>query len=68
MILTIKDGYDKHDGTDLPMFSRTGKSTVTQHMQFTQHKQPKLPAVLESIDSLEGSFEAKPQRDPMKEM
>ena len=34
MILTIKDGYDKQAGTDLPMFSRTGKSTVSQYLQF----------------------------------
>jgi hypothetical protein len=29
MILTIQDDYNKNDGTDLPMFSRNGKSTVS---------------------------------------
>lgn len=29
MILTIKEGYDKKEGTDLPMFSRSGKSTIS---------------------------------------
>ena len=29
MILTIKEGYDKSEGTDLPMFSRSGKSTIS---------------------------------------
>jgi hypothetical protein len=28
MILTIQDDYDKHDGKNLPMFSRSGKSTI----------------------------------------
>lgn len=34
MILTVKDNYDKYDGTDLPMFSRSGKSTISQYLQF----------------------------------
>lgn len=38
MILTIVEGYDKHEGKDLPMFSRSGKTTISQHLQFTQHK------------------------------
>lgn len=29
MIVTVREGYDKLDGTDLPMFSRSGKSTVS---------------------------------------
>lgn len=36
MILTIKEDYNKFEGTDLPMFSRTGKSTVSQYLQFSQ--------------------------------
>jgi hypothetical protein len=34
MILTIQDNYDKSDGTKLPMFSRSGKSTVNQYLAF----------------------------------
>jgi hypothetical protein len=37
MIITLRDGYNKHEGTDLPMFSRGGKSTVNQYIAF-QHK------------------------------
>lgn len=33
MIFTITQ-HDKVAGTDLPMFSRTGKSTVNQYLQF----------------------------------
>ena len=36
MILTIKPNYNKTQGTDLPMFSRSGKSTTTQHPAFNQ--------------------------------
>lgn len=34
MIITTKEGYNKHQGTDLPMFSRSGKSTVNQYLAF----------------------------------
>jgi hypothetical protein len=36
MILTIQDDYDKHDGSKLPMFSRSGKSTINQYLAFNQ--------------------------------
>lgn len=54
MILTIKDDYNKFEGTDLPMFSRTGKSTVSQYLQFSQgrkdHLFERVKAVEEEID------------------
>jgi len=28
MILTVKEGYNKREGKDLQMFSRSGKSTI----------------------------------------
>lgn len=34
MILTIQDNYDKQQGTNLPMFSRSGKSTINQYLAF----------------------------------
>lgn len=34
MILTIVDNYDKQQGTNLPMFSRSGKSTINQYLAF----------------------------------
>ena len=34
MILTVQDDYDKEKGTTLPMFSRAGKSTVSQYLVF----------------------------------
>ena len=36
MIVTVKDDYDKHTGTDLPMFSRSGKTTVSMYIAFSQ--------------------------------
>ena len=54
MILTIKDDYNKFEGTDLPMFSRTGKSTVSQYLQFSQgrkdHLFERVKTVEEEID------------------
>ena len=38
MILTVKEGYNRQEGRDLQMFSRSGKSTIAQHLQFTQHR------------------------------
>ena len=53
MILTVKENYDKYDGTDLPMYSRSGKSTTSQYLQFEQHGHRK-PSLLGTIDSDEG--------------
>lgn len=36
MILTVQDNYDKSDGSQLPMFSRSGKSTINQYLAFNQ--------------------------------
>ena len=36
MIVTVKDDYDKEQGTDLPMFSRVGKTTVSMYIAFSQ--------------------------------
>lgn len=36
MILTVKDDYNKEEGTGLPMFSRPGKRTVSQYLAFDQ--------------------------------
>lgn len=36
MIVTIKEDYDKSQGTDLPMFSRVGKTTVNMYIAFSQ--------------------------------
>lgn len=38
MILNLDDGYDKSEGTNLPMFSRTGKFTISMYMVFNQKK------------------------------
>lgn len=54
MILTIKEGYNKHEGTDLPMFSRTGKSTISQYLQFSQHKSPNSPGSMPKVVAEEG--------------
>ena len=37
MIITVRDDYNKFEGTDLPMFSRSGKSTINQYLAFN-HK------------------------------
>lgn len=34
MIISLKDDFDKELGTSLPMFSRSGKSTIPQHLCF----------------------------------
>jgi urease alpha subunit len=36
MIVTVNDDYDKEQGTDLPMFSRVGKTTVSMYIAFSQ--------------------------------
>ncbi|CDW86902.1 UNKNOWN [Stylonychia lemnae] len=36
MILTVEEDYDKQTGTDLPMFSRVGKTTVSMYIAFSQ--------------------------------
>ncbi len=36
MIVTVKDDFDKQAGTDLPMFSRAGKTTVSMYIAFSQ--------------------------------
>lgn len=41
MILAIKDAQDKEHGTDLPMFSRVGKTTVSMYIAFSQAAQHK---------------------------
>ena len=35
MILTVEEDYDKNSGTDLPMFSRVGKTTVSMYIAFS---------------------------------
>jgi len=37
MILTTRDDFDKNEGTNLPMFSRSGKSTVNKFLEFTKN-------------------------------
>jgi hypothetical protein len=34
MILTVRDDYNKNEGVDLPMFSRSGKSTSSYYIAF----------------------------------
>jgi len=36
MILTVEDDFDKEHGTDLPMYSRVGKTTVSMYIAFSQ--------------------------------
>lgn len=36
MIITVKDDFDKDQGTDLPMFSRVGKTTTSMYIAFSQ--------------------------------
>ena len=36
MILTVDDDFDKDHGTDLPMYSRVGKTTVSMYIAFSQ--------------------------------
>ena len=38
MIITFEDSYDKQSGTKLPMFSRSGKSTINQYLVFNKEK------------------------------
>lgn len=35
MIISLKDDYDKELGTSLSMFSRAGKSTIPEHLCFS---------------------------------
>ena len=45
MILTIKENYNKNDGGNLPMFSRSGKSTINQFLAFNSLKKRPLEQV-----------------------
>ncbi len=36
MIITVKDDFDKDQGTDLPMFSRVGTTTTSMYIAFSQ--------------------------------
>lgn len=71
MILTIRE-HDKHEGTDLPMFSRTGKSTISQYLQFSHHQKKQQPQhtnvveeeygdELEDIQMIMGTGSTKPK-------
>ena len=54
MILTVQEKYDKEKGTGLPMFSRPGKTTVSQYLAFDQpgkHHDIKLDVVDSDEDS-----------------
>lgn len=35
MLLTVTDDFDKEHGTDLPMLSRVGKTTVSMYIAFS---------------------------------
>ena len=53
MMITITDKYDKKHGTDLPMFSRVGKTTVSMYIAFSQVAQYKKenPNYLSEMDA-----------------
>lgn len=36
MIVSLKEKFDREQGRDLPMFSRSGKSTVSQYLAFAR--------------------------------
>ncbi len=52
MILNLDEAYDKNQGTNLPMFSRTGKFTISMYMVFNQKKRSveQSPTNQEDID------------------
>lgn len=54
MILSTKDDCNK-DGSDLPMFSRSGKSTISSYLAFSQHT--KKPVIEKPIDPLEQNLQ-----------
>lgn len=35
MIISLKDDFDRELGTSLPMLSRSGKSTIPEHLCFS---------------------------------
>ena len=39
MIVSLKEKFDREQGRDLPMFSRSGKSTVSQYLAFGRYDQ-----------------------------
>jgi|LakMenEpi03Aug12_release.lakeMendotaPanAssembly.Ray.scaffolds.fasta_scaffold3561676_1 hypothetical protein len=47
MILTVRDDYNKFEGTDLPMFSRSGRFTSNQYLCFNQKGKGQKEEVLE---------------------
>lgn len=70
MILTVRDGYDKREGKDLQMFSRPGKATIAQYLQFTQHKihsspKPKPHSDSDNSEEEHGLLSSKKNKDPI---
>lgn len=49
MILTLRDKHNSgnKDGSDLPMLSRSGKSTISQYLSFSKHKPNKIKPSVE---------------------
>lgn len=58
MILSVRDDFDKFQGTDLPMFSRSGRFTSNQYLCFNQkgkgQKEEPLPENVEEDDEDSG--------------
>jgi hypothetical protein len=51
MIISIRDDFNKFEGTGLPMFSRSGRFTNNQFLCFnTKTKNPKEEAHIEEMD------------------
>lgn len=50
MILTFKHEQERKeaDGSDLPMFSRSGKSTISQYLSFSKHQKNKAYGAVDS--------------------
>jgi hypothetical protein len=52
MILTIQE-FNREKGTDLPMFSRTGKSTISYYQAFNQKSREQAGPVRGCHDGLD---------------
>lgn len=61
MILTVRDDYNKFEGTDMPMFSRSGRFTSNQYLCFNQKGKDRKEEIVQ--DKVEDEEENEGQAD-----
>ena len=70
MIITVSEEVKRSDGTNLPMFSRAGKTTVSQYLVFSKENKTEYKSKdeEEEDDAVENPFGEKKATDLDYEM